>query len=350
MTLQDKNSNRKALGRGLGALIPGKSAAKANFFECPIERVEAQVGQPRRLFRDEALEELSASILANGVIQPLVVREDGPVYRLIAGERRLRAARLAGLTTVPVVIKDVDDAEAFELALIENIQREDLNPLEEAESYQRLMEVRSYTQEQLAQQLGCSRSTISNALRLLRLEPDVRLLIEDTSLSAGAARALLSVADPAEQVALARASVEHQLAVRAIEAVVRRIKDGAAFPDALDAELNPAAEITAEAAPLPSPAAPIEAASDDAPPAADDRGEDAPAVLNADDLQADKLPEDASAADRKEIRRWTEDLSARLGARVKMKVKGRQGSIQLLFNDRDELEALLRRLLTQEVP
>ena len=322
---KDNNAGRKVLGRGLGALIPGKSATKARFFDCPVERIHATVGQPRRVFNEPAIAELAASIRENGVIQPLVVRENSNGdYQLIAGERRLRAARLAELNSVPVVIKDVTDEEAFELALIENIQRQDLNPLEEAEAYDRLMQSRGFTQEQLAARLGRSRSSIANTVRLLRLEAEVRPLVEAGELTEGAARALLGLPEAAQQGPLAEAAVAHQLSVRNIEAVVKLAKDGVPLDEAVDLVLGGGPVALA-----PELLAPIEAALEEVP------------DLEPEPDDADDAP---GFADDGEVEQWTLDLKARFGAPVKMKVRGKRGSIQLFFKDRAELDALIARL------
>jgi ParB family chromosome partitioning protein len=240
---------RGALGKGLGALIPGKVDSRRDYFECPISRIKPAPDQPRRTFDERSISELAESISRTGIIQPLVVRQDGGDYRLIAGERRYRASTKLGLSVVPVVIKDVSPDVAFELALVENIQREDLNPVEEAEAYQRLMNLREYTQEALAESLGKSRSTVANTLRLLKLVPEVQDRVVRGELSSGAARAILAVPEEA-QASVAEAAVEHAMNVRQLEAVARRVKGGAGPAEALEAELSPAAE---GRAPAPSP-------------------------------------------------------------------------------------------------
>lgn len=243
---------RKALGRGLGALIPNLPAAvhqtpvveagdgtssfaakpqvaRRDFFFCPIEEIAPSVDNPRQRFDEQRLEELAASIRAQGLVQPLVVRMrnaddklgDGS-FVLIAGERRWRAAQRAGLKDVPVVVKDVSAAQAFELALVENLQREDLNPIEEAEAYRRLSEEFGYTQEELARRVGRERATVANALRLLKLPGRVREQVATGQLAMGHARALLGLTDArliednAEQV------VKKALSVRQTEDLVRR--------------------------------------------------------------------------------------------------------------------------------
>jgi ParB family chromosome partitioning protein len=193
------------------------------FFECAIDRIDAMVDQPRQHFDNDRLTELTNSIRASGIIQPLVVRRAGDRFMLIAGERRLRAARLAGLQSVPVVVREDVDMNAFELALIENIQREDLNALEEARAYERLLHDSGLTHDQLADRVGKSRTTVTNSLRLLRLPPTVAAMLEDGSISAGHARAVLSV-DPALQSEVAERILSGDMSVRQAEALAAEIK------------------------------------------------------------------------------------------------------------------------------
>jgi len=221
---------RSALGKGLSALIPAPRYAnqRDDYFLCPIDDVAADPGQPRQRFDDERLEELVASIKEKGILQPLVVRKSQsgpPSYIVIAGERRLRAAKRAGLSEVPVLVKEVATSEALELALIENLQREDLNPIEEAQAYQRLLESEDYTQDVLARRLGKNRSTIANALRLLRLDASHQTMVVDGRLTAGHARCLLAVEDDAQRGVLADKIVSEDLSVREAEEWVRREKE-----------------------------------------------------------------------------------------------------------------------------
>ena len=214
------------LGRGLGSLISTAptSADEAEFFDCPLEDISPMGGQPRRHFDEERLEELAQSLRESGVIQPLVVRRnDAGGFTLIAGERRWRASKLAGLSSVPVVVRDVDDDDAFALALIENIQREDLNPIEEALAYRRLIDEHDFRQDDLAQRVGKSRSAVANALRLLKLPPVVTDLVADGFLSAGHARAVLSV-DSNLQPLLAERIVTERLSVRQAEELAAEMK------------------------------------------------------------------------------------------------------------------------------
>ncbi len=227
---------RRGLGRGLSALLGDEPAAPppGGARTLPIEKLHPGRFQPRRHFDEAALDALAQSISTHGVLQPLLVRKhpsrDGE-FEILAGERRWRAAQKARLHEVPVVVRDVADRDALEFALVENVQREDLGALEEAAGYQRLIAEFSYTQDELAQRVGKSRSHVANMLRLLSLPDDVKLLVENRSLSAGHARALLAVADP---LALAREAVRSGMSVRELEAAGQRMlrEIGAAKPAA----------------------------------------------------------------------------------------------------------------------
>lgn len=213
------------LGRGLGALL-GDDVMKtesSGSLSLPISQVETCSSQPRKRFDDESLQELADSISQHGIIQPLTVRKlSSGYYQIIAGERRWRAARLAGLQEVPVIVIQADDRKAAELAMIENLQREDLNPMEEAAGFQSLIESYHMTQEEAAQRVGKSRSAVTNALRLLGLTPSVRKLVEEGKLSAGHARALVPLS-PSLQESAASAIVSGGLSVRQTEALVKRL-------------------------------------------------------------------------------------------------------------------------------
>lgn len=219
------NKKPSGLGRGLGALL-GDDVMKpeaAGSLYLPISQVESCSSQPRKLFDEAALAELADSIREHGVIQPLTVRKlASGYYQIIAGERRWRAARLAGLSEVPAVVIDADDKKAAELALVENLQREDLNPMEEAAGYQTLIQTYHMTQEEAAQRVGKSRSAVANAMRLLGLQPSVRKLVEEGTLSAGHARALLPLS-PALQEKAAQTVVQGQLSVRQTEALAKKL-------------------------------------------------------------------------------------------------------------------------------
>lgn len=230
------------LGKGLGALLGDdvmKTESSGSLY-LPISQVESCSGQPRKHFDEEALQELADSIAEHGIIQPLTVRKlSSGYYQIIAGERRWRAARLAGLQEVPVIVMEADDRKAAELAMIENLQREDLNPMEEAAGFQSLIETYHMTQEEAARQVGKSRSAVTNALRLLGLAPSVRKLVEDGKLSAGHARALVPLS-PALQESAASAIISGGLSVRQAEALVKRLSaekkapKKAPDPDAVD--------------------------------------------------------------------------------------------------------------------
>lgn len=224
------NNRKRGLGRGLSSLIPDAPAGQNNTSisgvqTVPIEFLKPSPFQPRRFFSDDELDGLADSIRAKGVMQPLLVRNSADhqqAYEIIAGERRWRAAQRAGLHELPVLVRDLSDRDTLEVALLENVQREDLSPLEEAEGYQRLIEEFGHTQQELADIIGKSRSHIANLLRLLSMPAAVRDLLERGALSAGHARALISADQPAE---LARIVVEKGLNVRQTEMLVRREKD-----------------------------------------------------------------------------------------------------------------------------
>ncbi len=210
---------KKGLGTGLGALF-GEAADASAADTLPISRVEPRGGQPRTLFDETALEELAESIRQHGVLQPITVRRlDSGYYQIVAGERRWRAARLAGLTDIPARIIEADDRKTQELALVENLQREDLNPLEEARGYRALMEDFGLTQETVSQSVGKSRPAIANSLRLLSLAPEVSSLLEKGDLSSGHARALLALEDPELQLRAAQQVVARGLSVRQTESL-----------------------------------------------------------------------------------------------------------------------------------
>ena len=225
--------SRKALGKGLSALLPARSAtaqaaspateAAANgFFQVPTKSIEPNPLQPRSVFAAERLEELAQSIRENGIIQPLVVRRSGTHYQLIAGERRWRAAKLARLEVVPVVVQDFADDRLMEITLIENIQREDLNPIEVAQAFQRLNREFALSHEQIAQRTGKDRTTVTNMLRLLKLPADVQLLLAEQKLSMGHARAILGLATTEQQIEVAGKAAAEGLSVRQVERVVQK--------------------------------------------------------------------------------------------------------------------------------
>lgn len=215
---------RKALGRGLQALLPPRGDEGTGVLEIPVTEIVANTQQPRRRFHEAALEALAATIRKHGILSPLIVRRAGTGYEVVAGERRLRAAQRAGLATVPALVKDVSEAGMVELALIENLQREDLNPIEEAEAYRRLHEEFGLTQEAVAERVGRDRSSIANALRLLKLPGRIRQDIVEGTLSMGHARALLGLEAEAEQLRLRERILREGLSVREAEATVREAR------------------------------------------------------------------------------------------------------------------------------
>jgi ParB family transcriptional regulator, chromosome partitioning protein len=221
-------TGRPALGRGLRALIPDTLRARSGLAEIPVELVRPNPAQPRSRFDQEALEELARSVAANGVLQPLLVTEDGQgAYVLIAGERRLRAARLAGLATVPAVIRErVSESGQLELALVENLQRRDLTPLEEARAFENLRNRFGLSQEEIAARVGVDRSTVANALRLLKLSPDLQGMVEMGELTAGHARALLALAGEDERQRWAERAARQGLSVRELERIATEARAG----------------------------------------------------------------------------------------------------------------------------
>ena len=216
----------RGLGKGLGALL-GDAALQSQeggSIRLPISQIEASLGQPRKHFDEDALAELSESIRQHGVLQPLTVRRLGSgYYQIIAGERRWRAARMAGLPEVPAIVIEADDRKAMELAMIENLQREDLNPIEEAEGFRSLIEAYGMTQEEASSRVGRSRPAVANALRLLALPDNIQSFLVLGSISSGHARALLQLKQPDEQLRTVNAIIQNQLSVRQTEVLVKRL-------------------------------------------------------------------------------------------------------------------------------
>ena len=283
-----KRNTELGLGRGLNALLgdPDLPDQNEGSISLPISQVEPGLNQPRKRFDEDALSDLADSIRVHGIIQPLTVRRLATgYYQIIAGERRWRAAKAAGLQEVPAVIIEADDRKVMELAMIENLQREDLNPAEEARGYRTLMEEYGLTQEQVAQQMGKSRPAITNTLRLLALPEEVMALVEEGSLSAGHARAILGAPSPALQKEAAKRVVESQLSVRQTEALVKALqkeKKEKAKPDGPDLSLY--------------------------------------------------------------LGELEKDLSGRLGRKVKIAHKGKKGRIELEYYNEQDMEALLALL------
>jgi ParB family chromosome partitioning protein len=213
--------NKRGLGKGLGALIPMEEKGEENVTEIPLKEIYANQNQPRKNFDEDKLKELAESMKEHGVLQPVILRKKTKGYELVAGERRWRAARMAGLEKIPAIVKELSDADVMEIALIENLQREDLNPLEEAMAYKQLMDEFGMTQEELSKRVGKSRSQIANTVRLLNLEKEIKDLIADEKLTAGHARALLAIEDKKERIKLAKKICEENLSVRQIEEIVK---------------------------------------------------------------------------------------------------------------------------------
>ena len=283
-----KRKTELGLGRGLNALLgdPDLQPQGEGSVTLPISQVEPGLNQPRKRFEQGALDDLAESIRVHGIIQPLTVRRLATgYYQIIAGERRWRAAKAAGLQEVPAVIIEADDRKVMELGLIENLQREDLNPAEEARGYRTLMEEYGLTQEQVAQQMGKSRPAITNTLRLLALPDEVMQLLEEGTLSAGHARALLSLPSPGLQREAAKRVVEEQLSVRQTETLVKALQKGKREK--------------------PKP-----------------QGPDLSLYLG--ELE--------------------KDLSGRLGRKVRISHKGKKGRIELEYYNEQDLEALLQQL------
>lgn len=322
-------SRRPALGRGLSALIPGAASARPSGSIgdgtpplLDVHKIRASARQPRRYFDDKALQDLANSISENGILQPIVVRrvaEDD--YVIIAGERRFRAAQLADLMEVPVVIREATDAEAFELALVENIQRQDLNPLEEAEAYQTLVSAYSMKQDQVARRVGKDPSTVSNALRLLRLHAHVRDLIRDGDLSAGHGRAILGVKDGEAQADLADQAVAHGWSVRETERQARAMNDPAPTT----------AEAPTTGTPSDDALEPVhDAAPDHAP--TPDRGLVTDEAIPSADYESRRSPAEAAVED---------EIRTLLGAPVRLVQRDGKGRVEIRFHSLDELERLL---------
>ena len=284
--MDSKTVKRPALGRGLGALIPGGSPAeRKGVVMLGLEEIRPDRGQPRRHFDEAHIAELAESIRTKGVLQPVLVRRVESGFVLVAGERRWRASQKAGLREIPALVREVSEREAFELALIENIQREDLNPVEEAEAYQRLIEEHALTQEELAGRVGKDRSTIANSLRLLRLPEPIKLAVIANALSMGHARALLGLSDAQDLARAAEKVMNEGLSVRAVEQLVQRLKSKRAA--------------------------------------------------------GSKAGREASV----QLRHLTEKLQRKLGARVELRDRGGSGSIEIKYNTHQELDRILAAIL-----
>ena len=245
--ISNEKSQKPALGRGLAALIPQAAGVPVSgeltdrsILRLPIDAIHQDSNQPRKVFKEEAIRELADSIRVQGLIQPVLVRRDVEGYRLIAGERRWRAAQLAGLPEVPAIVRDVSDSQAFEMALVENLQRADLNPIEEAEGYRRLIADYAFTQEQVSQRVGKDRSSVANSLRLLTLPEEIKSMLADEALSMGHARALLGLGDSDQMIQLGHKIVAQNLSVRETEQLVKKKKSPTPEPSSeKKAAVNP---------------------------------------------------------------------------------------------------------------
>ncbi|MDI3533958.1 MAG: ParB family transcriptional regulator, chromosome partitioning protein [Thermosediminibacterales bacterium] len=218
--------SKKRLGKGLGALLPIDEFESQQPTQIKISKIRPNEFQPRKDFDEDKLDELAASIKEHGIIQPIVVRPKDGFYEIVAGERRWRAAQKNKLETVPAIVKEFSDIEMMQIALIENLQREDLNPIEEAMAFKTLMNEFNMTQETLSKKIGKSRSVIANSIRLLNLPKELQLMLSKGQLTSGHARALLSIENPEEQINLAKQIVENGLTVRDVEKLVKKPKSG----------------------------------------------------------------------------------------------------------------------------
>jgi ParB family transcriptional regulator, chromosome partitioning protein len=309
-------ARRSGLGKGLGALIPAEVAKdrSSTLREVSITSIRPNPLQPRIRFDEEAMTSLAASIREVGVLQPVLVREAGPEdYELIAGERRWRAARRAGLQTMPVLVQTTSDVHSLEQALVENLHREDLNPLEEATAFQQLLDDFGYTHEQVAARVGKSRTTVTNTLRLLQLPAGVQRALADGTISAGHARALLGTPDRTFQEELAKRTVADGLTVRAVEESIRRHGQGEG-PEHADAANGAGSAIPASRVPV----GPATAGRD----AGVRRRLPAPGVLELEDL-----------------------LSAHLNTRVKVDMGAKRGRVLIDFAALDDLERIYKLMV-----
>jgi len=283
-----KKTKKIALGRGLNALLPDiehvESISK-EYFPCDIELIRPNRYQPRLRFPEDELEGMARSIKEQGIIQPLLVRKDENGYELVAGERRLRAAKKAGLDQVPVIIKTIKDTDLLAMSIVENIQREDLNPMEEAEAYYQLIAKFDLTQDQAAARVGKSRSAVANFLRLRQLPEQIKASIMDGTLSMGHARALLGASNSAQQNAAWRAVVSKGLSVRETESLIKRLK-----------------------------------------------------------VKTKKPKKSSTGSEQRYLLSLADDLSRRFGTKVQIKRRGQKGKVEIAFYNNDDLDRLLSLL------
>ncbi|MBW2556734.1 MAG: ParB/RepB/Spo0J family partition protein [Deltaproteobacteria bacterium] len=286
--LTSKKPKKMALGRGLDSLLPDIKPIEnisEGYFDCDIEQIHPNRYQPRLRFPNDELEEMSRSIKQQGIIQPLLVRKDHHGYELVTGERRLRAAKKAGLKQVPVLVKNIADADLLEMSIVENVQREDLTPIEEAEAYHRLITEFGLTQDQAAVRVGKSRSAVANLLRLRQLPEQIKTSIMDGTLSMGHARALLGAINSAQQNAVWRVVVSKRLSVRETESLVKRLK-----------------------------------------------------------AEQKKPKQSSPDSEQRYFLSLSDDLSRHLGTKVQIKRRGQKGKVEIEFYSNDDLDRLLRRL------
>ncbi|MFZ5570968.1 MAG: ParB/RepB/Spo0J family partition protein [Thermodesulfobacteriota bacterium] len=287
--IHPKGQKKVALGRGLDALFPDigemdQQTAK-DFFQCDVDLIRPNPFQPRIRFSEEELAELKQSIQTQGILQPLIVRKADTGYELIAGERRLRASRMAGLRQVPVVVRNVPDTELLELSIVENIQRENLNPMEEAEAFRRLMNEFHLTQDQVAGKVGKSRSAVANFLRLVQLPEPIKKSLSEGRISMGHARALLGVETAAQQLAAWQVVVGKELSVRETEALIKRLKK-----------------------------------------------------------EKEKRPAPSKSSDEIYFESLAEELSRHFGTKILIKRQGQKGKLEIEFYSNDDLDRLLMLL------
>jgi len=286
--LQLKKTKKIALGRGLDSLLPDiehvESVSK-EYFQCDIERIRPNRYQPRMRFSEDELEGMARSIKEQGIIQPLLVRKDDNGFELVTGERRLRAAKKAGLSQVPVIVRTVADTNLLEMSIVENIQREDLNPMEEAEAYYQLIAKFNLTQDQAAARVGKSRSAVANFLRLRQLPEQIKTAIMDGTLSMGHARALLGASNSAQQHAAWRAVVSKGLSVRETERLINRLK-----------------------------------------------------------TKKEKPKNSSIGSEQRYLLSLADDLSRRFGTKVQIKRHGKKGKVEITFFNNEDLDRVLRLL------
>jgi ParB family chromosome partitioning protein len=327
---------KKGLGRGLESLMKPASATppavepvaeRPTYFQCPVDRIVPMVNQPRVDFDDQRLQELANSIRESGIIQPLVVRQgEGDKLQLIAGERRWRAAQLLRMETVPVVVRETTDADMFVLALVENIQRADLNPLEEAQAYERLLNETGMTHDALADRVGRSRTTITNALRVLRLPASIRELVREGTITSGHARALLMAPEDA-RLLLAERITHERISVREAEEIAREMVSEAASEPAIDVSASPSSAQEPQQETV----------------AAD--GDDWSEAPEVPDERAQKKKSDIVPL-RPQLRKVQARLAEQFGTRVILQVKrGGSGKVEIHFADQDALRTLVDQLL-----